>query len=85
LRDTVSLRDRMLVEWVAQAAVGDAFPQPYCWARNPLESVILTLTDLGVMARPARGTEWPAIAAQASAAAVAWLQAHPRRGEMDSP
>ena len=79
-RDHVSLGDRMLVEWVAQASVGDEFPDPFRWARNPLQSVILTLADLGVLERPAPGTPWTAIAEQASAAARAWLAEHPADG-----
>ena len=51
----VSLGDRMLVEWVAQASVGDEFPDPFRWARNPLQSVILTLADLGVHGAPGAG------------------------------
>jgi hypothetical protein len=82
-RDDVSLADRMLVEWVAQASVGDAFPDPFGWARNPLQSVILTLADLGVMQRPAPGTPWDAIAAEASTAARAWLAEHPAGGGAD--
>jgi len=75
--DIVSLGDRMLVEWVAQASVGDDFPEPFRWSSNPLQSVILTLTGLGVMQRPAPGTEWSAVAQEASAAARAWLAEHP--------
>jgi hypothetical protein len=71
---SVSLGDHRLVEWVAQASVGDGFPEPYCWARNPLQSVILTLTDLGVMDRPAPGAEWAQIAEEATASAQVWLQ-----------
>jgi len=78
--DDVSLGDRMLVEWVAQASVGDEFPDPFRWARNPLQSVILTLADLGVMKRPAPGTPWAAIAEEASMAARAWLAEHPAGG-----
>lgn len=80
VRQEVALSDRRLVEWVAQASVGDAFPQPWSWARSPLESVILTLSDLGVMQRPARGTQWPDIVQQATVAAQAWLQANPEPG-----
>jgi hypothetical protein len=68
--------DHRLVEWVAQASVGDSFPAPFCWARNPLQSVILTLSDLGVMERPAPGTQWAQIAEQATAAAQLWLEQH---------
>ena len=35
----ISVRDRLLVEWVAQAKVGDPRPAPYCYASSPLESV----------------------------------------------
>ena len=70
----------MLVEWVAQASVGDEFPEPYRWARTPLQSVILTLADLGVMTCPAPGTPWAAIADEASTAARAWLAENPAGG-----
>jgi len=71
------------VEWVAQASVGDEFPDPFRWASNPLQSVILTLADLGVMARPAPGTEWAEVAQEATAAARAWLAEHPAAGSAD--
>ena len=38
----VTPRDRMLVERVAQAKVGDALPPPWSYARSPLESVVRT-------------------------------------------
>lgn len=72
-----SKRDRALVEWVAQASVGDAFPEPWSYARSPLESIILTLAQLGVMARPAPGSEWSAIVQDATAGARRWLVEHP--------
>jgi hypothetical protein len=69
--------DRKLVEWVANAAVGDPFPEPWSYSSSPLESIVLTLSDVGVMARPARGTEWPAIAKEATASAKRWLEENP--------
>jgi len=69
--------DRKLIEWVAKAAVGDAFPEPWSYSSSPLESVVLTLSDVGVMARPARGTEWAAIAREATASAQRWLEENP--------
>lgn len=73
--------DRRLIEWVATASVGDAFPEPYSYARSPLESVILTLVSRRVMDKPAPGTDWAAIAGEASSAARAWLEAHPDAGQ----
>ena len=73
----VTPRDRMLVEWVAQAKVGDALPPPWSYARSPLESVVRTLALLGVIPRPAPGADWAAIAREASAAAKVWLERHP--------
>ena len=69
--------DRRLIEWVANAAVGDPFPEPWSYCSSPLESVVLTLSDVGVMARPARGTEWAAIAQEATASAARWLERNP--------
>ncbi len=69
--------DRKLIEWVANAAVGDPFPEPWSYCSSPLESVVLTLSDVGVMARPARGTEWAAIAQEATTSAQRWLEENP--------
>lgn len=73
----VTPRDRMLVEWVAQAKVGDPLPEPWSYARSPLESVVRTLAMLGVIERPGPDASWAAIARDASAAAQAWLERHP--------
>ncbi len=73
----VSPRDRLLVEWVAQAKVGDPLPAPYCYASRPLESVIRNLAILGVIARPGPDQTWASMAGEATAAARIWLQAHP--------
>ena len=73
----VRLRDRLLVEWVAQAKVGDPFPEPFSYARNPLESIIRNLVILGVIERPAPDARLAAVAQEASAAARAWLDEHP--------
>ena len=67
----------MLVEWVAQAKVGDALPAPWSYASRPLESVVRTLAMLGVIGRPEPGADWAAIARDASAAAQTWLERHP--------
>jgi hypothetical protein len=67
-----------LVQWVAQASVGDQLPEPWRWARNPMESVIRMLVDLEVMAYPPPGTEWAAVAQEAAAAARRWLDDHPQ-------
>lgn len=76
-RPPVTPRDRMLVEWVAQAKVGDPLPEPWSYARSPLESVVRTLAMLGVIGRPEPGASWAALAREASVAAQAWLAAHP--------
>jgi len=76
----VRQRDRALVEWVAAAAPGDRFPEPWRWARSPNQSVILTLVDLGVIASPAPGTELSEVVRDASVAARAWLEAHAVEG-----
>jgi hypothetical protein len=73
----VLLRDRLLVEWVATAKVGDPFPPPWSDAMNPRESIIRTLVMLGVIPRPAPDASMAAVAREASAAARAWLEQHP--------
>jgi hypothetical protein len=73
----VRLRDRLLVEWVAQAKVGDPLPEPFSYARNPLESIIRNLVILGVIKPPAPDARLAAVAQEASAAARAWLDEHP--------
>ena len=35
--DKVRLSDWLLVEWVATARKGSAFPEPWCHAHSPLE------------------------------------------------
>jgi len=80
----VTPRDRMLVEWVAQAKVGDALPAPWSYARSPLESVVRTLAILGVIERPAPGADWAAVAREASAAAQGWLERHPADADADA-
>ncbi len=73
----VLLSERLLVEWVAQAKVGDPFPEPWSNARNPSESIIRTLVQLGVIAHPAPDASIASIAHDASPAARAWLREHP--------
>jgi hypothetical protein len=73
----VRLSDRLLVEWVAHAKVGDPFPEPWSHASNPRESVIRTLVQLGVIAPPAAGASMAAVAHEASEAARRWLEQHP--------
>ncbi len=73
----VLLSERLLVEWVAAAKVGDPFPEPWSNARNPRESIIRTLVQLGVIAPPARDASLASIAQEASVAARAWLEQHP--------
>ena len=73
----VSLADRYLVEWVAQAKIGDQFPEPWRWASNPIESIIRTLVGLGVIEKPAPDMDLAAVAQQASESARVWLEANP--------
>jgi hypothetical protein len=68
------------VEWVADATPGDRVPEPWRWARSPTRSVILTLVDLGVIENPELGTDVAVVVREASAAARAWLEAHPAEG-----
>jgi len=76
----VEARERALVEWVANASSGDPMPEPWRWAHKPTSAIIVTLVDLGVVARPAPGVEMTAWKGEASAAARVWLQAHPAEG-----
>jgi hypothetical protein len=68
--------ERALVAWVAQAQVGEPLPEPWRWARNPMESVIRTLVEIGVMQPPAAGTQSGAVADEAAVAARRWLAEH---------
>jgi len=73
----VPLRDRLLVEWVASAKVGDPFPQPWSNAMNPRASIIRTLVMLDVIPLPPPDANMAAIAEEASVAARAWLERNP--------
>jgi hypothetical protein len=73
----VLLGERLLVEWVANAKVGDPFPEPWSNAANPRESIIRTLVALGVITPPAPDASMASIARDASVAARAWLERHP--------
>jgi hypothetical protein len=75
--DPVRASDRRLVEWVATAKPGDPFPEPWCHAHSPLQSMVLQLDALGVMPKPAPGTPVAEVARQASDAAKVWLEQHP--------
>lgn len=75
----VSLKDRYLVEWVAQASVGDQMPAPWCHARSPLESIVRTLATIGVIDRAPPGSDWAAIARGAGPLAREWLERNPPR------
>lgn len=72
---------RRLVEWVAQASIGDSLPAPWSMAHDPLESMIRTLADLDVIARPSPDADRAAIARAASVAAGAWFDEHPPGAE----
>jgi len=73
----VTATERRLVEWVAQAKVGDPLPHPWTQAYSPLQSMIRTLVDLGVITHPGRDADLAAVASSASGAARAWLAEHP--------
>ena len=73
----VGLRERLLVEWVAQARPGDPFPDPWAQASRPTESIVRTLVELGVIEPPPRGANPAEVAAAASAAAQDWLERNP--------
>jgi len=76
--DRVRLSDWLLVEWVATAKRGSAFPEPWCHAHSPLHSMVHQLVELGVMRPPAPDAPVAEIAGDATAAAKAWLADHPR-------
>ena len=67
----------MLVEWVAQAKVGDALPPPWSYSRTPLESVVRTLMMIGVIGKPDPDDAAGHRGREASAAARVWLEANP--------
>jgi hypothetical protein len=81
----VTARERMLVEWVAEAKIGDQLPPPWSYSRTPLYSVVRTLMLIGVIDKPDPATPLPTVAAEASAAARAWLQANPPEPLADTP
>jgi hypothetical protein len=76
--DPVGLADWLLIEWVAGAELGDAFPEPWCQAHDPRATMLRRLTELGVMAAPAPGAGEATTAREASVAAQRWLEQHPR-------
>ncbi len=73
----VSRSDRDLVEWVANASVGDTIPPPWSYANRPLESIVRTLAVLKVIPPAPQGSDWAAIARVAAPAAQEWLQRNP--------
>jgi hypothetical protein len=81
----ISVRDRLLIEWVAQAKVGDPLPPPWSDSRSPLRSVVRTLMLLGVIEAPDPDTPLATVARDASAAARVWLEAHPPEPEGPAP
>ncbi|MEA2194611.1 MAG: hypothetical protein QOG42_1045 [Solirubrobacteraceae bacterium] len=81
----IGVRDRLLVEWVAQAKVGDELPPPWSYSRTPLQSVVRTLMLIGVIGRPDPGKPLAEVAREASVAARAWLEANPPAPLADAP
>lgn len=80
---SITARDRMLVEWVAEAKVGDALPPPWSYSRTPLYSVVRTLMLIGVIGKPDPDTPLATVAREASVAARAWLEANPAPDRSD--
>lgn len=81
----IGVRDRLLVEWVAQAKVGDPLPPPWSYSRTPLHSVVRTLMLIGVIGKPHPDKPLAEVAAEASVAARAWLEANPPEPLKDAP
>jgi hypothetical protein len=81
----VTPRDRLLVEWVAEAKVGDALPPPWSYSRTPLYSVVRTLMLIGVIGKPDPETPLATVAREASVAARAWLESNPPEPLADAP
>jgi len=76
----VEARERVLVEWVANATPGDQIPEPWRWASRPTWSVIITLVDIGVIPSPGSDVDMTVLTHEASVAARVWLEAHPADG-----
>ena len=74
----VTSNQRRLVEWVAQAKIGDPLPHPWTHAHSPLQSIIRTLADLGVITHPGHDADLAAVASNASGAARTWLTERPQ-------
>jgi hypothetical protein len=77
----ITPHDRALVQWVASASAGDRIPEPWKWASNPFQSVVLRLIDLRVIAAPPQGADRGDVVRGAALAAQAWLERHPRNLE----
>lgn len=68
----------LLVRWVATAAPGDAFPEPWRQSRDPFATMIGQLVGFGVMAAPPPDADIATTAREATAAARSWLDRHPQ-------
>lgn len=79
--DRVRHADWRLVQWVATAKPGDPFPEPWCHAIKPLQTIVHQLAELGVIEPPAPGTDVATIARESTAAAKRWLELHPEPDE----
>jgi hypothetical protein len=75
--DPIRPSDRALAEWVANAKPGSKYPEPWCQAHSPLQSIIAHLAELGVMELPKPGTDIAQVARDATAAAKDWLERNP--------
>ena len=68
--------DRALIEWAANANVGDVLPKPYRHMYGT-QALIQRLVNLGVMAEPPAGSLISDAAVRAKEAATQWLSEHP--------
>ena len=68
------LSDWLLVEWVATAKKGSQYPEPWCHAHSPMNSMLHQLAELGVMKPPDPDADVATKAREATAAAKAWLR-----------
>ena len=76
--DKVRLSDWLLIEWVATARRGSPYPEPWCHAHSPLDSMLHQLAELSVMAPLPADADIATKARAATAAARAWLKTHPK-------
>jgi hypothetical protein len=78
------MTDREVIEWAANAQVGDKLPDEFCNVLGPMtdfsrgmDRMVRRLVEAGVMPEPAIGVSRSAVALQATAASREWLATHP--------